>query len=382
MKNEPALRVSGSPASRTIPLPRRRREDGLAGLGQRRSRARLDAEGARELGVGDRRAERRALEREGDLEHRDPVLVLERARAVAEAELGRRPGAGSRRSRGRARAPRPASARPPGRRRRRSGSASRRSSRGSRTGTRGRPGPRPRVRATTPSHGSPAGDAHEHAVGAGRLELDAARLAAHDRAGHAGVGDHDVRAAAEQERRRARCVGLRQRLAQLLVGRAAHERAGGTADAQRRQRGEGDLELGGHAPSLDGASSGPGSSVTSGAVGTARPGSKRPPCLVLRATPHPAGPGASRERGPGTARAPGRRPSAARARHPRRQPRAADPAPASPSSCVLVPGSCSACVWLWLRDSPLVSVNHVEVTGATGPDADASPARSSRPVAT
>lgn len=38
---------------------------------------------------------------------------------------------------------------------------------------------------------------------------------------------------------------------------------------------------------------------------------------------------------------------------------------------VVLSGILLGLVWLWLRDSPLVSVNHVEVTGATGADADA-----------
>ena len=69
VKNEPALQVSWSAASRTMPLPRAQRQDGLADVGERRPLALLDAEGAGELGVA--RPGRRGVpwrELEGDLE--------------------------------------------------------------------------------------------------------------------------------------------------------------------------------------------------------------------------------------------------------------------------------------------------------------------------
>ena len=72
-----------------MPLPRRSAEHRLADVGERRARARLDAEGAGQLGVRDRRAERARAELEGDVEDDVPARVgLEPRGAVAEAAVG------------------------------------------------------------------------------------------------------------------------------------------------------------------------------------------------------------------------------------------------------------------------------------------------------
>ncbi len=89
VKNEPAETVSASSGSRTMPLPRR-----SASTASRTSasgpRADLDAQGAGELGIADRRRALRGLQGEAHREdHPAPRLALERARAVGEAAVGR-----------------------------------------------------------------------------------------------------------------------------------------------------------------------------------------------------------------------------------------------------------------------------------------------------
>ena len=64
MKNEPALKVSGSAGSSTMPLRAAQLEDRRADVGQRRAVALVDAELARELGVADRLGLGARLERE------------------------------------------------------------------------------------------------------------------------------------------------------------------------------------------------------------------------------------------------------------------------------------------------------------------------------
>ena len=86
VKNEPADTVSGSAGSSTMPLPRRSPSTASRTVGERRSLPRRDRERARELGIGQRRRQLAPLEREGDREH-DPAAggALERARAIGEA---------------------------------------------------------------------------------------------------------------------------------------------------------------------------------------------------------------------------------------------------------------------------------------------------------
>ena len=105
MKNEPALNVSGSAGSRTMPLRAAQREDGVADVGQRRARALVDAELARELGVADRLGLVARLEGEAHAQDEPAVgVALEDARAVVEQALLDVERRGSRRSSGRARA--------------------------------------------------------------------------------------------------------------------------------------------------------------------------------------------------------------------------------------------------------------------------------------
>ena len=59
MKNEPALQVSWSAASRTIPLEARRERTAARSLWQRRLPAHRNPEGPGQFGVADRRPEDR-----------------------------------------------------------------------------------------------------------------------------------------------------------------------------------------------------------------------------------------------------------------------------------------------------------------------------------
>ena len=194
VKNEPALTESGSAGSITMPLPRRSPSTAAAHLGQRRAAADRHVERAGELGVAQRAGEAGLAEPEGDRQHGPAVAVLEDAARGSRSRTRRRTSRSPRRSRGRRRAPRRPSRRRPARRRRRSGSASRRSSRGCRTGTRSPAGPRPRsAPRPRPTARPPATTSRSSSCSIPRVRTSS------DRAGHALVGDHDVRSTGQYE---------------------------------------------------------------------------------------------------------------------------------------------------------------------------------------
>ena len=90
VKNEPAETVSGSSGSRTMPLPRRSARTAARTSASGGPRADLDAQGAGELGIADRRRALRCLQGEAHREHQPASgLALERARAVGEGAVGR-----------------------------------------------------------------------------------------------------------------------------------------------------------------------------------------------------------------------------------------------------------------------------------------------------
>ena len=158
VKNEPALQVSWSAGSSTMPLPRRRSRTASRTSASGARSPELDAEGAGELGVLDRRAERRP---DGSwkvtVEDDVPARVgLEARGPVAEAAVGVGEGAHARAACGPRPAPRRWSGRPPGRRRRRSGSASRRPEPGMPASASIPTQPRSTARATRSSQLSPA----------------------------------------------------------------------------------------------------------------------------------------------------------------------------------------------------------------------------------
>ena len=94
VKNDPALQVSWSAGSSTMPLPPTQAEHGLADLHERRALPHGHAEGAGELGVLHGRAEVAQPELEGHVEHDVAAGIgLEPAVAVGEAAVGGREGA-------------------------------------------------------------------------------------------------------------------------------------------------------------------------------------------------------------------------------------------------------------------------------------------------
>ena len=201
-------------------------EHRLAHVGERRALAGLHAERARELGVGERARQLAALERERDREH-DPApgVALERARAVGEAavggrELGDLAGRAVERAHGRDRLGDLLAV----------GADVLDRRRADRAGD---------ARQALDAR-EPLGDAARHERlpllprGDGQLDapvalalLDAAREHAHDRARPALVGDHEVRAAGDEQH----VVALR-RLDELRLAARLDDRAGGPAEAQ------------------------------------------------------------------------------------------------------------------------------------------------------
>ena len=88
VKNEPALRDSGSSGSTTMPLPRRSSITVSRTSAERRALALRDAERARELGVAERRADSSPRASSNcDLEMIQRALALEHARAIREPAL-------------------------------------------------------------------------------------------------------------------------------------------------------------------------------------------------------------------------------------------------------------------------------------------------------
>ena len=209
------------------------REHGLADLRERRGVPDGDAERAGQLRVADRARGRRAREVERDLQH-DPAprRALEAARAVREPALrGRELDQGARR-------------------------AVVGADRGDRLGDLLAVGPdvldrRRADRARDPGQALDPGAARGDAAGDERvprlaggdgqavaLRAHPARGDAQHRAGEARVGDHEVRAARDDQQRRARLVGRAHGGDDgRLVGRL-HEAAGRPAKAQRGQLGE------------------------------------------------------------------------------------------------------------------------------------------------
>ena len=236
MKNEPALTVSGSEGSSTMPLPRRRSSTASRTSGSGARSTLVDAEPPGELGVADGLGLARGLEREDHAEHEPAAgVALEDARAVVEQALldlqlvdlaGRAI---------HARARRRARRRPPGRTRRRSGSASRRPSRGCPTAPRRPPG---RLSTAQRHERVPvlAGlNVEPHAPVAAAQLLDPRGRDAHDRAREALVGDDDVAAAGQHEQRLVRDVGFAHERHELALGRRVDEPRRRAAEAQRRQ---------------------------------------------------------------------------------------------------------------------------------------------------
>ena len=158
------------------------------------------------------------------------VVVGERRVAVAEGERTERPHRRRRRRRRgrrrwRRRAPRPS----PGRDRRRSSAPRRRPSPGCRRRTRARPGPRPRTGGRAPAARSRRRRRPCRRRRAIVLERGAEH---HDHAGEAGVGDEQVRAAAEDE---AGHVAGQRRREDREVGRRASTRTSTAAGPPTRQ---------------------------------------------------------------------------------------------------------------------------------------------------
>ena len=88
VKKEPALRLSGSAGSRTMPLPRRSSMTASRTSASGALLAELDAEPPRELGVTDRAGELPRVQRERDVEDDEAGgVALEPAVAVGEAAL-------------------------------------------------------------------------------------------------------------------------------------------------------------------------------------------------------------------------------------------------------------------------------------------------------
>ena len=232
VKKDPALQVSWSAGSRTMPLPRRRPSTAVADLRERGPLPRRHAEGAGELGVLHGRAEVAQPQLEGHVEHDVAAGIgLEPAVAVGEAAVGGREG------------PLGAVDPVPG------------ADAGDGLGDVLAVGPDVLDRGGPHRTGDPrqrldAGPALLDGVGdevvpslAGRngQARSAAGVGVHARAAggdldhpavETGVGDHEVGAASEQQERGPGGVRLGDRVDHLGLARGAHPLAGGPTQAQ------------------------------------------------------------------------------------------------------------------------------------------------------
>ena len=252
MKNDPALQVSWSAASSTIPLPERSASTASRTASSGARSPGLDPEGAGELGVGHRLGQVALPELEGDLEHDvAPGLGLEAAVRGSRSRSRRRRSVRGRRSRG----PRCGrgrwSGRRPGHRRRRSGWGSSRPRPGCRTAPRCRPIPGRRA-ATSSSQSSPAATVSTTPPPAARASTSQASVSAstplvatsHDPAVEALVGDDEVAAARQQQhggrrRRRPRATAATSSasvVARDPLARRGHRGAGWCGRAGRLGR--------------------------------------------------------------------------------------------------------------------------------------------------